>query len=142
MNNDVAFIKKLKKEGYTQKQVCVIMNASKSTVSRIYNMQTYRQVSWRDYEEDLELENKKTVFDMIIECQEIAGMGGLSNQDKAYIKLLKHCHVDYKKVKDLYYDVPAKYIRPVWLYDAGVTYRDFDSTQIGIELEDYHKIIK
>ena len=142
-NNEVAFIKRLKELGYSQKQMCVIMNANKSTMSRIWNGQTYRGVQPEDYEFSQELENRKTVFDIIVECREIPGGGYLKDSDKAYIKLLKHCHVPYLDVKDLYYDLGSKDLRPTWLYDiGGITYRDFDSTLIGIDKQDFLRIIK
>lgn len=91
-----------------------------------------------DYEKDQRLENKRTIFDIINECREIAGIGPLSIQDKSYIKLLKFCNVPYDKVRHLYYDVPMKYFRPIWDYtNAEVSYKDFDASQIGIDQEDF-----
>jgi hypothetical protein len=91
-----------------------------------------------DYERDQRFENKRIIFDIISECREIAGIGSLSHQDKAYIKLLRYCNVPYEKVRHLYYDVPSKYFRPVWDYkDAEVSYKDFDAKQIGITQEDF-----
>lgn len=84
------------------------------------------------------MENKRIIFDMISECREIAGIGSLSYQDKAYIKLLRYCNVPYDKVRHLYYDIPAKYFRPLWDYEhAEIEMRDFDSKQIGIDLDDF-----
>jgi hypothetical protein len=78
------------------------------------------------------------IFDIISECREIAGMGALSKQDKAYIRLLRYCNVPYDKVRQLYYDVHTKYFRPIWDYlDYDITPHDFDSRQIGIDLEDF-----
>lgn len=142
-NNEVAFIKLLRDKRYTQKQSCVIMNASSSTIGRIYNGQTYKTVRKETYEFSQELENRKTVFDIIVECREIPGGGYLKDSDKAYIKLLKHCHVPYLKVKGLYYDLGSKDLRPTWFYDVpGISYRDFDSTLIGIDKKDFLRIIK
>lgn len=141
-NNEVAFIRTLQEQGYTQKQVVVIMNSSTSTISRIYKQQTYVGVQPYDYKYNQELENRKMIFDIIVECREIPGGGYLAEQDKAYIKLLKHCHVPWKDIAYLYRDLHPKNVRPAYQYESGVTYRDFDSTLIGIDLEDYKKIIK
>lgn len=91
-----------------------------------------------DYERDQRFENKRIIFDIISECREIAGIGSLSHQDKAYIKLLRYCNVPYEKVRHLYYDVPSRYFRPVWDYiDPEISYKDFNAEQIGIDQEDF-----
>ena len=136
--NEVAFIKTLRNRNYTQKQASIIMGLGKSTISRVWNNITYKHIKFDEYEKDRRLENKQIIFDIISECREIAGIGALSYQDKAYIKLLKYCNVPYSKVRHLYYDVPSKYFRPVWDYkNAEIDFKDFDSTQIGIDAEDF-----
>lgn len=136
--NEVAFIKQLRHDGYTQRQASIIMGLGKSTISRVWNNKTYKHIKSEDYDKDQRLENKRIIFDIISECREIAGIGSLSYQDKTYIKLLKYCNVPYEKVRHIYYDIPAKFFRPIWDYEQPeIDMHDFDSTQIGIDKNDY-----
>lgn len=140
--NEVAYIRVLRDRGYTQVQVTIIMGLGKSTISRIWNNKTFKHIRSTDYEKDQRLENKTVIFDIISECREIPGAGSLSFQDKAYIKLLKYCNIDYQKVKHLYRDVQTKFFRPVWDYiDYEISHRDFDSELIGIPKEDFEDFL-
>ena len=119
------------------------MGSAKSTISRICSRKTYQGIYASDYVEDVLLEDRLSIFNQIVACGEIPGMGALSDEDKRYIKLLKFCHVKYEEVRYLYRDVPSKFFSPVWKYENyEVLFRHFDSTLIGIEKEDFKKIIK
>ena len=141
--NEVAFIHKLFGMGYTQKQIVVIMGSAKSTISRICSRKTYQGIYASDYETDAVLEDRLNIFNIIVSCKEIPGMGALSEEDKRYVKLLKFCHVEYAEVRHLYRDVPSKFFNPIWKYENyEVLFRHFDSTLIGIDEVDFKKIIK
>lgn len=140
--NKVSFIRLLREYNYTQKQACIITKTNKSTMSRIWNDKTYKEVDFKDYRPDRELENKKNIFDIISECREIPGIGGLSEDDKAYIKLLRYCNVDYRKARKLYYDVSIKEFKNTWEYINEVDFKNFNSKLIGIDKEDFEDFLK
>ena len=63
-NNDVAFIRKLSNEGYSAKQIHIMLSqGAYSTISNILSFKTREEI---DYEYDAALEERKTIFDILV----------------------------------------------------------------------------
>lgn len=139
--NMVTFIRHLKKLGYTQKQIEIITKVNKVTIHRIWHSITYKTIKAEDYCFDQNFENHKVIFDIIFECKEIPGSGSLNDEDKRYIRLLKHCQVDYDRIKSVYEDRTLRELRNIWSYGSDIDIALFNSTLIGIELDDYRKFL-
>ena len=135
--NVVCFVKKLKHLGYSQKEITIITHLTKSNVSRIWNNQVYDYYKSDDYIFEPQMERNKSILDTIKLAKEIPGVGSLEENDKSYIRLLKHCQVPYDKIKSIYNDRPAREIRNIWSYGTDIKLYIFDSTLIDIPRQDY-----
>lgn len=136
--NTVAFIKRIKNEGYTQKQAMLITLFSAAKISRIWNNKFYQIISPDDYTRDEFLENRKRILDVILQKKDIPGIGGLKEQDKLYVKLLRFCHVPYDEIRNIYSDRTVNELRAVW--GSSFNYSEllkFDSSLIHLNKEEY-----
>ena len=136
--NTVSFIKRLKSEGYKQKQAMLISLFSAAKISRIWNNKFYQIISPNDYTRDEFLENRKRILDTILQKKDIPGIGGLKEQDKLYIKLLKFCHASYDDVRNIYSDRTVSELRAAW--GSTFAYSEllkFDSSLIHLDKEEY-----
>lgn len=132
MTNKVAFTKQLLEQGYTQKQISIIVGRHPSWVQRIAARTTYLYVSKNDYEFDGELEARKHTFDVLLSVPEIAGDGELDEQDIAYIRILKYCGVQYSQVRDIYFDRPRNELRKTWDYVNQLEVPMFDGAHLNL----------
>jgi len=139
--NTVAFIKQLRQEEYTQKQVRIITKIPQSTLSRIWNNKTYLDIHPNEYIIDIKLETNKETLNKILELNEIPGGRGISKEDATYIKLLKYLDVDFNDIRKLFYDVSTKKLKNSWHYDRNDILQ-FNSKLIDIELENYIQLIQ
>lgn len=141
-DNLVAYAKKLKIKGYTNKQIEIITGLSQSDVSKIVNNKLYVMVREQDYTFDNDTEVRRKVLDRILELRDIPGVGGLSNNDKYYIKLIKICGGTYDAVRSIYYDRPGREIRPAWNYANQFSYNEFDPALLGLTTEEFEVFIR
>lgn len=139
--NMIAFIKHLKQLGYSQKQIAIITKQEKTYIHRIWHGKAFQYIAAKDYVYDQNLENHKTIYDIILAAPEIPGQGYLEDNDKYYLRLLRYCQVSYEQAREIYSDRPAREIHTIWFYGADIDMRKFDSTQINIPIEDYQKFI-
>jgi len=130
-------------KGYSQKQLELVFNTSKSTVHRIVKDKTWKHVNFKDYDEetnDSKYLSNKFVLDKILKLNEIPGIGNLDKMDMTYIALLKTCHVPYAKVRQIYNDIPVKKLRSAYDYPKQKP-KNFNSQLIGLKQEDYNKFL-
>jgi len=133
--NIVAYCKKLHKEGYSNQQIRLITKLSSSSVSRIVNNQTYRDVDEKDFVRYDLFEDRLHVLNTLLECHEVAGGVGLDENNKIYIQILKKVGANFDKVKELYYDIGKKALRNAWMYSSGHI-KNFKGQQIHISIEE------
>lgn len=135
MTNLIAYCKKLHQEGYTNKQISLVLKLPESNISRVVNNQTYTHIEAEEFSRDSVLENRLHTLDTLLECHEIAGGMGLDDNNKIYIKILKRVGANFDKVKELYYDISKKALRNAWTYPTG-NIADFDSKQLNITADE------
>lgn len=131
LNNLAAYCKKLYKEGYTNKQIGLITKMSSSSISRIINNQTYKDIEDSQFVRYDVFEDRIHVLNTLLECHEISGGMGLDDNNKIYIQILKKAGVNFDKIKTLYYDISKKALRNAWMYPTG-NIADFDGRQLNI----------
>lgn len=141
MNNVIAYCKKLHQDGYTNKQIALVLKIPESNISRVINNQTYTHIEAQEFSRDSVFENRLHILDTLLECHEIAGGMGLDENNKIYIKILKRVGANFDKVKELYYDISKKALRNAWTYPAG-NIADFDSKQLNITADEIIDLLK
>jgi hypothetical protein len=141
VENAAAFIKKLKDEGYTQRQASIITKANKDFVSRAWRNLSFQRIQGRHYQPYEKWETNKKILDLLLTAPEIPGSGTLSQNDKAYIRLLKYCGVDYSLIKTIYSDRPVHELRNIWSLGTKIKLELFDPTILDIEQSDYFNFI-
>lgn len=141
VENAAAFIKKLKDEGYTQRQASIITKANKDFVSRAWRNLSFQRIQGKHYQYYDKWETNKTILDILLAAPEIPGAGTLSQIDKAYIRLLKYCGVDYTSVKSIYSDRPLHELRNIWSLGTQIKLEWFDPTILDIDESDYLNFI-
>jgi hypothetical protein len=141
VENAAAFIRKLKDEGYTQRQASIITKANKDFVSRVWRDLSFQRFQAKHYQTYDKWEMNKIILDKLLKAPEIPGSGVLTNSDKAYVRLLKYCGVEYAAVKAVYSDRPARDIRNIWSYGTDIKLTWFDPDILDIEQSDYLNFI-
>lgn len=131
MKNDVAAIKHFKRLGLTQKQIRIVTGCSATQVSNVWNDKYHQSITADDYEQDPLFEYMYFILMRVMEKREIPGIGELSEQDKAYISLLRACQVDYRDVKKIYEDRPVGELRAAY-HSEDDLYKVFDGSLIGL----------
>lgn len=139
--NTVAFIKKMLRLGYSQKQVSMMTKEHPSKIQRITAKKTYQYVDPNSYIENEFFELNKRTLDRILSFPEIAGHGHLTEQDKNYIRLIKYCGGEYRGVRWLYADRPHWQIRQIWLSGEPFKPQEFDALQIGIKNKELYFLL-
>jgi len=141
IENAAAYIKVLKDEGYTQRQASIITKANKDFVSRVWRNLSFQHIQSNNYQTYDKWEKNKVVLNKLLEAVEIPGSGSLGNSDKAYVRLLKYCGVEYEAVKAIYSDRPVHEIRNIWSLGTQIKLEWFDPYILDIEKEDYLNFI-
>ena len=141
IENAAAYIKVLKDEGYTQRQASIITKANKDFVSRVWRNLSFQHIQSDNYQTYDKWEKNKVVLNKLLEAVEIPGSGSLGNSDKAYVRLLKYCGVEYEAVKAIYSDRPVHEIRNIWSLGTQIKLEWFDPYILDIEKEDYFNFI-
>lgn len=141
MTNLIAYCKKLHQEGYTNKQIALVLKLPESNISRVINNQTYTNIEAQEFLRDSVFENRLHVLATLLECHEIAGGMGLDDNNKIYLKILKRVGANFDKVKELYYDISKKALRNAWTYPVG-NIADFDSKQLNITADEIIDLLK
>ena len=141
IENAAAMIKLLKEKGYTQRQASIITKANKDFVSRVWRDATFQRIQVGHYQTYDKWEKNKLVLDILLKAVEIPGSGSLGNSDKAYIRLLKYCGVEYEVIKTIYSDRPVHEIRNIWSLGTNIILEWFDPYILDIEEEDYFNFI-
>jgi hypothetical protein len=141
IENAAAMIRSLQKQGYTQRQASIITKANKDFVSRVWRNLSFQRIQPEHYQKYDKWDKNKMVLDKVLKAVEIPGSGSLGNSDKAYIRLLKYCGVDYEAVKAIYSDRPSHEIRNIWSLGTDIKLEWFDPYILDIEQEDYFNFI-
>lgn len=141
IENAAAMIKLLKQEGYTQRQASIITKANKDFVSRVWRDLSFQRIEASHYQKYDKWEKNKVVLDTLLKAVEIPGSGSLTNVDKAYIRLLKYCGVEYEAIKAMYSDRPVHELRNIWSLGTEIKLEWFDPYILDIEEEDYLNFI-
>lgn len=141
VENAAAFIRKLKDEGYTQRQASIITKANKDFVSRVWRNLSFQRFQAKHYQIYDKWEINKMILDKLLKAPEIPGSGVLANSDKAYVRLLKYCGVEYAAVKAVYSDRPTRDIRNIWSYGTEIKLQWFDPDLLDIDETDYFNFI-
>jgi hypothetical protein len=139
--NAASFIKILKTNNYSQRQVCIITGANKDFVSRIWRGLSFQYVKESDYVFYDKWEKNRSILDLLLTAPEIAGSGSLTLVDKAYIRLLKYCGVNYERVKQIYSDRSLRELRNIWSLGTEIKLKWFDPYLLDIEELDYLNFI-
>jgi hypothetical protein len=141
VENAAAFIRKLKDEGYTQRQASIITKANKDFVSRVWRDLSFQRFQAKHYQQYDKWEMNKKILDILLKAPEIPGSGTLSQNDKAYIRLLKYCGLDYTAIKAIYSDRPAYELRNIWSLGTEIKLESFESSILDIAESDYRNFI-
>jgi hypothetical protein len=141
IENAAAMIRLLQEQGYTQRQASIITKANKDFVSRVWRNLSFQHVQSNNYQTYDKWEKNKVVLNKLLEAVEIPGSGSLGNSDKAYVRLLKYCGVEYEAVKAIYSDRPVHEIRNIWSLGTQIKLEWFDPYILDIEKEDYFNFI-
>lgn len=141
MNNIVSYCKKLHADGYTNKQIHLITKLSPSSITRVLQGKTYKDVDANDFVRDSRFEDRIHVLNTLLEYHEIGGGIGLDDNNKIYIQILKRAGATFDKVHDLYYDIGIKTLRQAWTYPAGQI-ADFDGTALNITAAEVLDLLK
>jgi hypothetical protein len=141
IENAAAMIRLLQEQGYTQRQASIITKANKDFVSRVWRNLSFQHIQSNNYQIYDKWEKNKVVLNKLLEAVEIPGSGSLGNSDKAYVRLLKYCGVEYEAVKAIYSDRPVHEIRNIWSLGTQIKLEWFDPYILDIEKEDYFNFI-
>lgn len=141
IENAAAYIKVLKDEGYTQRQVSIITKANKDFVSRVWRNLSFQRIQKDNYQKYPQWEKNKKILDLLLSAPEIPGSGSLSKSDKAYIRLLKYCGLEYMVVQDIYSDRPIHEVRNIWSFGTNIELKWFNPNILEIKEEDYSNFI-
>jgi hypothetical protein len=141
IENAAAMIRLLQEQGYTQRQASIITKANKDFVSRVWRNLSFQHIQSNNYQTYDKWEKNKVVLNKLLEAVEIPGSGSLGNSDKAYVRLLKYCGVEYEAVKAIYSDRPVHEIRNIWSLGTQIKLEWFDPYILDIEKEDYFNFI-
>jgi hypothetical protein len=141
IENAAAMIRLLQEQGYTQRQASIITKANKDFVSRVWRNLSFQHIQSNNYQTYDKWEKNKVVLNKLLEAVEIPGSGSLGNSDKAYVRLLKYCGVEYEAVKAIYSDRPVHEIRNIWSLGTQIKLEWFDPYILDIEKQDYFNFI-
>lgn len=139
---EVLLIKRLLDEGYKDKHICMIVPCLQPYVSKIRSGTLHANTNLQRGEK-LELttgqEKRLNALNRILEARELM-TSTITEDDKAYIQLLKFLMVDKEKVYELYYHISKKKFGSIWT-SKKIDIRKFNSELIGVPIYDYLDLI-
>lgn len=136
------FVKQLIKEGYKDKQICMIAQVKQPYVSKIRNGKIHQQTKIDEFEQVIPYEDERSrqeAMQRILELPELY-TPGTTEQDLIYMHLLKFLMVEKEDVYNLYFHLSKRQFNRYWVKkDVDITL--FDSELIGIDSKVYLDLI-
>lgn len=135
-------VKKLIRDGYKDKHICMIAQVKQPYVSKIRNGKIHQQTILNDSEEIALTEKeilRQQAIHKFLELPEIY-TPGTTEQDLIYMHVLKFMMVDKEDVYNLYFHLSKRQFNRYWV-KKDVDIRLFDSNLIGIDSKVYLDLI-
>ena len=124
-------------KGYSRRYCALITGVSETYVRKVLG--EVEDFDVETHQPSLECVLRRRVLDHIIEG---AGYAYIPKNEKyAYVSLLGYLGFDYKKLRELFPEDQPQFLYMA-LHRSNKAWRDFDSTVIGIDQEDYDKLLR
>ena len=139
---NVLAIKELIKKGYKDKHICMVVQVNQPYVSKIRHGRIHANTNPTEEEKEVftvEQRKRLAIVDLILSAPELI-TSGLTDQDLAYIHLLKFFMVEKETIYRLYFHMSKTSFNKIWTSkDVDIT--QFDSMLLGIPTRDYLDLI-